>query len=143
MYNRYRHSTILLNHKGYYTFLKNTDNPSRQLAYTRANKLHPLRGSDGFIGKGITYADNQLYIREQTITIADHLHPELPGQGTLIITENIYPPTEMTKNSYPHQIILDQSNSPRCTQAWDDFCRERQIPLFKTKELGSIVIPLE
>lgn len=143
VYNRYRHSTILLNHKGYYTFLKNTDNPSRQLAYTRANKLHPLRGSDGFVGKGITYADNQLYIREQTITIADHLHPELPGQGTLIITENIYPPTEMTKNSYPHQIILDQSNSPRCTQAWDDFCRERQIPLFKTKELGSIVIPLE
>lgn len=143
VYNRYRLSTILLNHKGYYTFLKNTDDPSRQLAYTKANRLLPLTEHNGFIGKGITFADNRLHSCKQTITIADRLHPELPEQGTLIITENIYPHPEATRNSYPSQIILDQSNSSRCLQAWDDFCREKQIPLFTTKELGSIVIPLE
>ena len=143
IYNRYRFSSILLNYKGYYTFLKNTDDPSRQFAYTNANGLQPLTGNDGFIGKVIRYASNQLHAGGRTITIADRLHPKLPEQGILIITENIYPHPETPTMSYPSQIILDQSNSPRCLQAWDDFCRQKQIPLFKTKELGSIVIPLE
>ena len=143
VYNRNRLSTILLNYKGYYTFLKNTDDPPRALAYTNANGLQPLTGRDGFIGQKIIYADNRMHTRKQTITIADRLHPELPQQGILIITENIYPQPETIMDSYPSQIILDQSNSSRCLQAWDDFCRQKQIPLFKTTELGSIVIPLE
>ncbi|MBC5623274.1 ComEC/Rec2 family competence protein [Butyricimonas hominis] len=143
VYNRYRHSVILLNHKGYYSLLKNTDTIPSQLTYTIANDLQPLPEHDGFIGDQIIYTNKQLQTRKQTITIADGTCPTIPDQGILIITGNIFPISDTTQSSFPSQIIIDQSNTPRCIRAWDEFCIQKQIPLFKTNELGSIVIPLK
>ena len=142
VYNHYQHSTILLNHDGYYTLLKNTDTTSRQLAYPLAHNLQPLPQHNGFIGRRISYLHNRLYSNKQTITIADRTHPNVTGQDILVITENTYPHPDTMMNSYPRQIILDQSNTPRCIHEWEVFCSQKQIPLFKTSELGSIVIPL-
>lgn len=142
VYNRYRHSTILLNYNGYYTLLKNTDTTSRPLAYTLVNNLRPFPQHIGFIGRQISYLHNRLYSGKQTINIVDRTHPNITEQGILVITENTYPHPDTSVNLYPQQIILDQSNSPRCIREWEVFCSQKQIPLFKTSEFGSIVIPL-
>lgn len=142
VYNRYRHSTILLNYNGYYTLLKNTDTTSRPLAYTLVNNLRPFPQHNSFIGRQISYLHNRLYSGKQTINIADRTHPNITERGILVITENTYPHPDTSVNSYPQQIILDQSNSPQCIREWEVFCSQKQIPLFKTSELGSIVIPL-
>lgn len=139
--NTYKHSSILLNYKGYYTYLKNTDTLPRLASYIAANQLQALPPHDAFSGKQIKYADNLLHSSCHTVAILDHSHPSRPDCTILIVTENIYPPTSF--ESPPCRIILDHSNSFGCIKAWDNFCFKHQIPLFKTHELGTITISLK
>ena len=97
--NLYKHSAILLNYKGYYTYLKTT-NPDDGLS---------------------TY-------------------PTFSNEDIVIITENIYPPDSL--KFHPQQIIMDNSNTGRCTQAWQKFCLKNQIPFFKTSEVGTIILKI-
>ena len=139
--NTYKHSTILLNYKGYYTYLKNTDTLPRLSSYISANQLQALPPHDAFSGEQIKYADNQFHSSRYTVAILDQTHPTHPNSDILIVTENTYPPI----SPHPHllQLILDNSNSHGCTKAWEEFCFKHQIPIFKTNELGTIVIPLK
>ena len=139
--NTYKHSTVLLNYKGYYTYLKNTDTLPRLSSYITANQLQVLPPHEAFSGKQIKYADNQLHSSGYTVAILDHTHTACPNNNILIVTENTYPPL----SPHPHllQIILDNSNSHGCTKAWEEFCFKHQIPIFKTNELGTIIISLK
>lgn len=139
--NTYKHSTVLLNYKGYYTYLKNTDTLPHLSSYITANQLQILPPHEAFRGKQIKYADNQLHIAQHTVAILDQTHTACPNCNILIVTENTYPPI----SPYPHllQIILDNSNSHGCTKAWEEFGFKHQIPIFKTNELGTIIISLK
>jgi len=139
--NTYKHSTILLNYKGYYTYLKNTDSLSRLSSYIAANQLKALPPHDAFSGEQIKYADNLLHSSCHTVAILDHTHPARSGGTILIVTENAYPPISF--DTPPCRIILDNSNSFGCIKAWDNFCFRHQIPIFKTHELGTITLSLK
>lgn len=138
--NLYKHSAILLNYKGYYTYLKTT-NPNDGLStYITANHLQALPTHEAFVGQQIKFIRNHLSSPQCSISIIDHTYPTFSNEDIVIITENIYPPDSL--KFHPQQIIMDNSNTGRCTQAWQKFCLKNQIPFFKTSEVGTIILKI-
>ena len=138
--NLYKHSAILLNYKGYYTYLKTTNPDDGLSTYITANHLQALPTHEAFVGQQIKFIRNHLSSPQCSISIIDHTYPTFSNEDIVIITENIYPPDSL--KFHPQQIIMDNSNTGRCTQAWQKFCLKNQIPFFKTSEVGTIILKI-
>ena len=138
--NLYKHSAILLNYKGYYTYLKTTNPDDGLSTYITANHLQALPTHEAFVGQQIKFIQNHLSSSQCSISIIDHTNPTFSHEDIVIITENIYPPDSL--KFHPQQIIMDNSNTGRCTQAWQKFCLKNQIPFFKTSEVGTIILKI-
>ena len=138
--NLYKHSTILLNYKGYYTYLKTSDVDARLSTYITANHLQALPSHEAFVGQQIKFIRNHLSSPRYSISIVDHAYPTFSNEDIVIITENIYPPN--SPEFHPRQIIMDNSNTSFCTKAWQKFCLKNQIPFFKTNEVGTIILKI-
>ena len=138
--NLYKHSAILLNYKGYYTYLKTTNPDDGLSTYITANHLQALPTHEAFVGQQIKFIQNHLSSPQCSISIIDHTYPTFSNEDIVIITENIYPPDSL--KFHPQQIIMDNSNTGRCTQAWQKFCLKNQIPFFKTSEVGTIILKI-
>lgn len=138
--NLYKHSTILLNYKGYYTYLKTTNTNARLSTYITANHLQALPSHEAFVGQQIKFIRNHLSSPRYSISIVDHAYPTFSNEDIVIITENIYPPN--SSEFHPRQIIMDNSNTNLCTKAWQKFCLKNQIPFFKTNEVGTIILKI-
>ena len=138
--NLYKHSAILLNYKGYYTYLKTTNPDDGLSTYITANHLQALPTDEAFVGQQIKFIRNHLSSPQCSISIIDHTYPTFSNEDIVIITENIYPPDSL--KFHPQQIIMDNSNTGRCTQAWQKFCLKNQIPFFKTSEVGTIILKI-
>ena len=138
--NLYKHSAILLNYKGYYTYLKTTNPDDGLFTYITANHLQALPTHEAFVGQQIKFIRNHLSSPQCSISIIDHTYPTFSNEDIVIITENIYPPDSL--KFHPQQIIMDNSNTGRCTQAWQKFCLKNQIPFFKTSEVGTIILKI-
>lgn len=138
--NLYKHSAILLNYKGYYTYLKTTNPDDGLSTYITANHLQALLTHEAFVGQQIKFIRNHLSSPQCSISIIDHTYPTFSNEDIVIITENIYPPDSL--KFHPQQIIMDNSNTGRCTQAWQKFCLKNQIPFFKTSEVGTIILKI-
>ena len=138
--NLYKHSAILLNYKGYYTYLKTTNPDDGLSTYITANHLQALPTHEAFVGQQIKFIRNHLSSPQCSISIIDHTYPTFSNEDIVIITENIYPPDSL--KFHPQQIIMDKSNKGRCTKAWQKFCLKNQIPFFKTSEVGTIILKI-
>ena len=138
--NLYKHSTILLNYKGYYTYLKTSDVDARLSTYITANHLQALPSHEAFVGQQIKFIRNHLSSPRYSISIVDRTYPTFSNEDIVIITENIYPPN--SPEFHPRQIIMDNSNTSFCTKAWQKFCLKNQIPFFKTNEVGTIILKI-
>ena len=138
--NLYKQSAILLNYKGYYTYLKTTSPNDGLSTYITANHLQALPTHEAFVGQQIKFIRNHLSSPQCSISIIDHTYPTFSNEDIVIITENIYPPDSL--KFHPQQIIMDNSNTGRCTQAWQKFCLKNQIPFFKTSEVGTIILKI-
>ena len=138
--NLYKHSAILLNYKGYYTYLKTTNPDDGLSTYITANHLQALPTHEAFVGQQIKFIRNHLSSPQCSISIIDHTYPTFSNEDIVIITENIYPPDSL--KFHPQQIIMDNSNTGRCTQAWQKFCLKNQIPFFKASEVGTIILKI-
>ena len=138
--NLYKHSAILLNYKGYYTYLKTTNPDDGLSTYITANHLQALPTHEAFVGQQIKFIRNHLSSSQCSISIIDHTNSTFSHENIVIITENIYPPDSL--KFHPQQIIMDNSNTGRCTQAWQKFCLKNQIPFFKTSEVGTIILKI-
>ncbi len=138
--NLYKQSAILLNYKGYYAYLKTTSPDDGLSTYITANHLQALPTHEAFVGQQIKFIRNHLSSPQCSISIIDHTYPTFSNEDIVIITENIYPPDSL--KFHPQQIIMDNSNTGRCTQAWQKFCLKNQIPFFKTSEVGTIILKI-
>ena len=138
--NLYKHSAILLNYKGYYTYLKTTNPDDGLSTYITANHLQALPTHEAFVGQQIKFIRNHLSSPQCSISIIDHTYPTFSNEDIVIITENIYPPNFL--EFHPQQIIMDNSNTSHCTKAWQKFCLKNQIPFFKTSEVGTIILKI-
>ena len=138
--NLYKHSAILLNYKGYYTYLKTTNPDDCLSTYITANHLQALPAHEAFVGQQIKFIRNHLSSPRCSISIIDHTYPTFSNEDIVIITGNIYPPDSL--EFHPQQIIIDNSNTGRCTKAWQEFCLKNQIPFFKTSEVGTIILKI-
>ena len=138
--NLYKHSAILLNYKGYYTYLKTTNPDDGLSTYITANHLQALPTHEAFVGQQIKFIRNHLSSPQCSISIIDHTYPTFSNEDIVIITENIYPPDSL--KFHPQQIIMDNSNTSHCTKAWQKFCLKNQIPFFKTSEVGTIILKI-
>ena len=138
--NLYKHSAILLNYKGYYTYLKTTNPDDGLSTYITANHLQALPTHEAFVGQQIKFIRNHLSSPQCSISIIDHTNSTFSHENIVIITENIYPPNFL--EFHPQQIIMDNSNTSHCTKAWQKFCLKNQIPFFKTSEVGTIILKI-
>lgn len=138
--NLYKQSAILLNYKGYYTYLKTTSPNDGLSTYITANHLQALPTHEAFVGQQIKFIQNHLSSSQCSISIIDHTNPTFSHEDIVIITENIYPPNFL--EFHPQQIIMDNSNTSHCTKAWQKFCFKNQIPFFKTSEVGTIILKI-
>ena len=138
--NLYKQSAILLNYKGYYTYLKTTSPNDGLSTYITANHLQALPTHEAFVGQQIKFIQNHLSSSQCSISIIDHTNPTFSHEDIVIITENIYPPNFL--EFHPQQIIMDNSNTSHCTKAWQKFCLKNQIPFFKTSEVGTIILKI-
>ena len=138
--NLYKHSAILLNYKGYYTYLKTTNPDDGLSTYITANHLQALPTHEAFVGQQIKFIRNHLSSSQCSISIIDHTNSTFSHENIVIITENIYPPNFL--EFHPQQIIMDNSNTSHCTKAWQKFCLKNQIPFFKTSEVGTIILKI-
>lgn len=138
--NHYKHSAILLNYKGYYTYLKTTNLDDCLSTYITANHLQAFPSHEAFVGQQIKFIRNHLSSSQCSISIIDHTYPTFSHEDIVIITENIYPPNFL--EFHPQQIIMDNSNTSHCTKAWQKFCLKNRIPFFKTSEVGTIILKI-
>ena len=141
VFQRYGNSSVVLNYRGLYIFLKRAPGDTLVPHYVMANDLAPLPRHDGFVNDALQYADNRLRTPRGTLRIADRRHPATETAGVLIVTENIYPPREKP-SATPRLVVLDDSNSRRCREEWARFCHTHGIPMATTESAGSIRIPL-
>lgn len=141
IFNHYNRSSILLNYDGFYAFLKYTGNDTIIPHYVMANGLSPLPRHAGFTNSKIRFFENRLSTRQDTLHIIDKNHPATNPPGILIVTENVFPPSEKYDIA-PRHIILDNTNSRRCREEWTLFCLRHGIPLSTTETSGTIRIPL-
>ena len=141
VFRRYDHSSIVLNYNGHYAFLKHTESDTLVPHYVLANNLSPIPSNAGFTNSKLRFYENKLSTRQDTLHIIDKQHPATNLRGTLIVTDNVFPPAQ-AQDIAPRRIILDNSNTNRCRQAWARFCFQNGIPLSTTEDTGAIRIPL-
>lgn len=147
IFHLYNKSCILLNHKGYYTFLKNDADSSGLKTirpYLFINKVEPLPVNTGFLSDQLLYTDNKLLFGPDTFYIADRNHKRYTS-GTIIITDNLLPEHLFIseKTGCPVRIIIDGSNKRFYLKKWGEFCQKEGIPLLQTNECGTISFPLK
>lgn len=145
VFNRYRETTILLNYRGYYSFLCNTPSDSAKSApYILQNKLKPLPPHAGLVRDSLITTPDRLNISGTTICIADKNTITLPVCRILIVTGNI-PPEKLFKDTsaYPERLIADFSNSPLNLSRWEKFCRENNILFENTAKTGYATVLLK
>lgn len=146
IFHAYNQSCILLNHEGYYYYLKNNQtNPDRTRPYIKKNQLKEIAGYTGFISSGIQYTDNRFKYTNRQIYIADRYNTDIEDADILIITDGTSPEHLFSQKRiyYPEQIIVDGSNKPYINKKWEKFCYEKGIILTQTNENGSIIISLK
>lgn len=133
-------SVVVLNYRGHYAFLKYSGGDTAVPPYVLANGLRPLPANEGFLNSTLHFRDNRLCSARDTLRIADREHPPGEGGGTLVVTGNILPPRE-TGGKTPRHVILDNTNSPYCREAWRRFCERHGARYTSTGETGSVRIP--
>ena len=145
VFNHYRESTILLNYRGYYTFLYNTSpGNTRSQAYILQNKLKPLPPHSGLISGGLTAERSRLDIPGTSVYVADQHTAAVPPCRILIVTCNALPEKLFEKTSvYPERLIADFSNSYRNLSRCEKFCKEHNIIFETTTKTGCVFIPLK
>lgn len=148
IFNIPRGSCILLNQKGHYTYLRNTiDSISGQKKvkpYIHRNKLQPTDVNSGFLTANILYHHHHLSNGQQIIGITGQPYTGVSPQ-ILIVIGNRQPDICFPEGTeeLPSQVIADSSNDRETIQAWEIFCRKKQLILLKTTEKGTIRLPLE
>ncbi len=144
IYHRYNSSMILLNYKGYYTFLKNTYPHSRHLPYIEANRLKAIPPHHSFIADEIQRLHDRLISPSFSLYIADSSTRNIPPTDYLVITGNIFPhQLSCLSESQLKKIILDGSNHSRSIEAWRIWAKEKGLPLQTTNENGSLQLKLK
>lgn len=142
-----KNSGILLNHQGYYIFLKNNIvDPNKYLPYIRQNKLKPGPQHDNFIYQEICWNESLFSSAKDTLFIANINNPEFLRCRVLIVTDNLSPQRVFGGEQatvYPHTVILDGSNSRFTIGKWRDFCTVHHIYQFDTFTNGGISLPLK
>ena len=138
--NTYKNSTILLNYKGYGIYLKNTSSDDQLTSYVTAHQLQLLPAHEAFVGQQITFSRNHLSTPQCSVSIIDHTYPTFSNEDIVIITDNIYPSN--SSELQPRQIVIDNSNTTHCIQAWQRFCSQNHIPFSQTNELGTIIMKI-
>ena len=133
-------SAIILNYKGYYTYLLRTsDSLPQTQPYIAQNNLRSLPDHQGFLGNGLSYHSGQLCSLKDTLTIASASNLPLTKGQILIVTHNLSPEKIFSpeEHRYPAQIVLDGSNTAFNIRLWDKFCRQHHLTLVNTAETGS------
>ena len=133
-------SAIILNYKGYYTYLLRTsDSLPQTQPYIAQNNLRSLPDHQGFLGNGLSYHSGQLCSLKDTLTIASASNLPLTKGQILIVTHNLSPEKIFSpeEHRYPAQIVLDGSNTAFNIRLWDKFCRQHHLTLINTAETGS------
>ena len=147
IFHYYGQTAVMINHKGYYSYMKNTTNStSKTYAYIRQNKLKPLPLHSGIIDRDLFLHDNRLIGKKDTILVVDNFQPDYQSCSILIITDKLSPVAIFSKKmtlKLPEKIILDGSNTFYSMQKWEDFCKMRNIKLQKTTEKGFICLNLK
>ncbi|WP_294142034.1 ComEC/Rec2 family competence protein [uncultured Sanguibacteroides sp.] len=144
IYHRHNSSMILLNYKGYYTFLKNTHPFSQNLPYIEANRLKAIPPHHGFVTTQIQHTRNQLVSPVVSLYIADTSTRSIPPTDYLVITGNIFPgQLSCQSESKLKKIILDGSNYSSSIEVWRIWAKEKGIPLQATAENGSLQLKLK
>lgn len=133
-------SAIILNYKGYYTYLlRSSDSLPQTQPYIAQNNLRSLPDHQGFLGNGLSYHSGQLCSLKDTLTIASASNLPLTKGQILIVTHNLSPEKIFSpeEHRYPAQIVLDGSNTAFNIRLWDKFCRQHHLTLINTAETGS------
>ncbi|MDR2130803.1 MAG: ComEC family competence protein [Odoribacteraceae bacterium] len=143
IYDRYRQREVLLNDRGYYTFLVKSDSTALPPPYAVANRLKALPAHDGFITEDLCFKENCLVTPRLTLYIADRQHTAPGKADILLITNNLYPDRLSGEIAASTRVIVDRSNSFACTRGWEEWSKQRGIPIEKTGESGPIVIPIK
>lgn len=146
IFNRYGHSTILLNDHGYYSLLHNTLPDSGKIApYIQKNKLKPLPPHSGLISNGQVCGNQGVRNTIHSIRIIGTADTcEQDETDILIVTGNALPEFFFTATaSFPAMLIADGSNSRFSVRKWREFCHEKNIIFHDTAETGSISLSLK
>lgn len=145
VFNRYRETMILLNYRGYYSFIYNTSPDStKSLPYIFQNKLRPLPPHTGLVNTKLLTTNRNLDVSGTVIRIADKHTPALSACRILIVTGNPLPEKLFEKASvYPERLIADASNSYHNLMQWEKFCKEHNIIFQSTMKTGYVSIPLK
>ncbi|MDR1273699.1 MAG: ComEC family competence protein [Odoribacteraceae bacterium] len=143
VYDRYRRGEVLLNYRGYYTFLVRSDTTAPVPPYAAANHLKALPDNAGFIARDIRVEENRLITPRLTLYVADEQY-RIPGNADIVVvTGNLYP-NRLQGGVVPSvRVIVDRSNSFTCIRRWEEWGARQGIPIEKTGESGPIIIPLE
>lgn len=140
-------SGILLNHHGYYMFLKNNiADSNKYLPYLRQNKLKPGPQHGNFIYQDICWNKSLFSSAKDTLFIASGSNPYFLQCQILIVTDNLSPQKVFGRGqatAYPHTVILDGSNSRFTIVTWRDFCMVHHIYHFDTFTNGGICLSLK
>lgn len=147
IFHLYRHSCILLNYHTHYCYLKKkiSDKHLKQIRpYIDKNHLKHLLPGEAFLHPLFSYREQTFSYKNDTIYMIDSSSHTLPVNGTLIITGNRRPPSFPLQEKISwKEVILDGSNQAKCIREWEKFCNNRQIPLRKTEDYGSICLRLK
>ena len=147
IFHHNRNSSILINYKGYYTFLIHTLSSSgKTLPYVLQNKLKSLPPGNAPIAPLLWWQKPYLYWKEDTILIATPSTPINAAANILILTQNVRPHhlfTGSETQEYPRLIIADGSNRTSTLLEWARFCECHHIAFRNTSEIGSVSLPLK
>jgi len=147
IFHYYHQTAIIINHKGYYSYIKNTTNSTvRTQAYIRQNKLKSLPEHHGFMDNDLFLQDYRLIGKKDTILLRDKFKADYSTCKVLIITDNLSPTTmfrDVKSVKLPQKIIIDGSSTFYTIQKWEKFCYKYNIELQKTTERGFICFKLK
>lgn len=133
-------SAILLNYKGYYTYLvRSSDSLPQTQPYIAQNRLRALPDNQGFLNSGLSYHSGRLCSLKDTLTITSPSKLSPPKGRILIVTHNLSPEKIFSpeEHEFPAQIVLDGSNTTLNVRLWDSFCLQHHLTLINTAESGS------
>jgi competence protein ComEC len=143
VYDRYQRGEVLLNYRGYYTFLVRSDTNAPVPRYTVANHLKALPANAGFIAGDVWLDENRLVTPRLTLYVADERHTTPGDADIVIVTGNLYPNRLPGGIASSVRVIVDRSNTFSCIRRWEEWGAGQGILIEKTGESGPIIIPLE